>query len=281
MQQVGVIGLGRMGSAIAQRLQSQGKAVTSWTRSGRAAEGVPIAPKLTTVVAQSDILILSLYDDAAVTDVLEQMLALDLNGKLIIDTSTVLPTVLTDRIDRITALGANAVDAPISGGPEMVAAGSCGIFIGGDDHAAQMARDVLTTLSDRIFHVGPLGAGLVMKTINNAMLQCYMQGLEELLPLAKRAGLPLETAITILSGGPAGMPMVRDRIPKILGTDETVGFPLTAILKDNGIFQDVLAAYDLQSPLLRMSRTHQETAIAEGLGDADPAQLIAAFYARG
>lgn len=281
MQKTGVIGLGRMGSAIAQRLQSQGKAVTSWTRSGRAVDGVPNAPELATVVAQCDILVLSLYDGAAVTDVLEQLLALDLSGKLIIDTSTVLPTVLTDRIDRITALGATAVDAPISGGPEMVASGSCGIFIGGDDTAAQMAQDILTTLSDRIFHVGPLGAGLVMKTINNAMLQCYMQGLEELLPLAKRAGLPLETAITILSGGPAGMPMVRDRIPKILGTDESVGFPLTAILKDNGIFQGVLAAYDLQSPLLQMSRAHQEAAIAEGLGDADPAQLIATFYARG
>lgn len=281
MQKTGVIGLGRMGSAIAQRLQSQGKAVTSWTRSGRAVDGVPIAPELATVVAQCDILVLSLYDGAAVTDVLEQMLALDLSGKLIIDTSTVLPTVLTDRIDRITALGATAVDAPISGGPEMVASGSCGIFIGGDDTTAQMAQNILTTLSDRIFHVGPLGAGLVMKTINNAMLQCYMQGLEELLPLAKRAGLPLETAITILSGGPAGMPMVRDRIPKILGTDESVGFPLTAILKDNGIFQGVLSAYDLQSPLLQMSRAHQEAAIAEGLGDADPAKLIATFYARG
>lgn len=278
MPKTSVIGLGRMGSAIAQRLQSQGHTVTSWTRSGRATEGVSIAPDLATAVAQSDTLILSLYDDAAVTDVLAQMLALDLTGKLIIDTSTVLPTVLTDRIDRITNSGARAVDAPISGGPEMVAAGSCGIFIGGADPAAKAAREVLTAFSDRIFHVGPLGAGLVMKTINNAMMQCYTQGLSELMPLAKRAGLPLETAIRIISGGPAGMAMVRDRIPKIIGQDDTVGFPLTAILKDNGVFHDVLAAYDLASPLLELARTTQTQAIAKGLGDHDPAALISDAY---
>ncbi|WP_159087028.1 NAD(P)-dependent oxidoreductase [Loktanella sp. Alg231-35] len=281
MPDIGVIGLGRMGTAIAQRLQSQGKPVTSWTRSGRAAEGVRITLDLASAVAQSDILILSLYDDAAVADVLEQMLTLDVTGKLIIDTSTVLPTVLTDRHDRITTAGAKAVDAPISGGPELVAAGRCGIFIGGDDHAAGSAQKALTALSDRIFHVGPLGAGLVMKTVNNAMLQVYMQGLEELLPLAKRAGLPLETAITILSGGPAGVPMVRDRIPKVLGADKTVGFPISAILKDNRIFKNVLAAYDLQSPVLDMAGDHLDRAIADGRGDADPAQLIAAFYDRG
>ena len=281
MEKITVIGLGRMGSAIALRCQEKGHQVTGWTRSGRALEGVKNAPDLVEAVAAGDVLILSLYDDAAVTEVLDQLLTLPLQGKLIIDTSTVLPTLLTSRAAEIAAAGAAAVDAPIAGGPEMVAAGTCGVFVGGDDAAAARAEAALSAISSRIFHVGPLGTGLVMKTLNNAMLQVYVQGLSELLPLAKRAGLPLKTALDILSGGPAGLPMVRDRIPKILGEDTEVGFPLTAISKDNDVFQAVLAAYDLTSPILQLAAARQDKAIAEGLGDKDPASLIADAYAKG
>ncbi|MBS8271515.1 hypothetical protein DYI26_22840, partial [Halomonas litopenaei] len=92
-----------------------------------------------------------------------------------------------------------------------------------------------------------------MKTINNSMIQCYFSGLDDMMPLAKRAGLPLETALRILCGGPAGIPMIADRIPKILGDDETVGFEIQAAHKDNGVFQRVVEAYGLSSPILALA----------------------------
>lgn len=140
-------------------------------------------------------MILSLLDDAAVADVLDALLALDLTGKQIIDASTVVPDLLKARIERIEALGATAVDAPISGGPGLVLAGNCGIFIGGEQGAAARARDSLSAISGRIYHVGPLAAGLAMKVINNGMIQTYFNGLADFMPLARQAGLPLETAL--------------------------------------------------------------------------------------
>jgi 3-hydroxyisobutyrate dehydrogenase-like beta-hydroxyacid dehydrogenase len=176
------------------------------------------------------------------------------------------------------AKGAVAVDAPISGGPELVHAGACGVFIGGTDAAAQRASAVLAGISGRIFHVGPLGTGLVMKTINNSMLQCYINGLGEFLPLANRSGLSMETAMRILAGGPAGAPFIKDRLPKILGEDDTVGFSINAGKKDNDVFQRVMQSYGLASESLKAAGRRQEQAIGAGLGEADPAALVKFAY---
>ncbi len=278
MERIGIIGLGRMGSAIAQRMVAEGRSVLGWTRSGRAVEGVENARDLETLVERCDTLILSLFDDAAVASVLDMLLAHDLAGKQIIDTSTVTPDLLKTRIGQITALGATAVDAPISGGPELVLAGNCGIFIGGDDASAMRARETLTAISGRIFHVGPLGTGLVMKVINNSMIQVYFNGLADLLPLARKAGLPLETALRILCGGPAGMPMVRDRIPKVLGEDTDVGFTLNAVFKDNEVFLGVVESFGLTSPMLKHFGMQKDAIIKAGLGERDPAAFINLAY---
>jgi len=281
MERFGVIGLGRMGSAIARRLTAEGHTVLGWTRSGRQVAGVQSARDLGSLVQGSDTLILSLFDDEAVAGILDTLLSRDLTGKQIIDTSTVTPRILIDRIERITALGASAVDAPISGGPELVLGGGCGIFIGGDDASAQRARDSLAAISGRIFHVGPLGTGLVMKVINNGMLQIYFNGLAELLPLAKRAGLPLETALRILCGGPAGVPMVTDRIAKILGQDDEVGFTLNAIFKDNDVFQKVVASVGLSAPTLANFGLRKDAVAEAGLLEHDPAKMISLAYEQG
>ncbi|MCF6327620.1 MAG: NAD(P)-dependent oxidoreductase [Devosiaceae bacterium] len=281
MERIGIIGLGRMGSAIAQRMTAEGLAILGWTRSGRTVEGVKSVRDLETLVKDSDTLILSLFNDKAVADILDTLLALDLKGKQIIETSTVIPNLLKDRIEQIADKGATAVDAPISGGPELVLAGSCGVFIGGDETSAARARDSLTAISSRILHVGPLGSGLVMKVINNGMIQAYFAGLCDLMPLAKRAGLPLETALRILCGGPAGIPMVADRIAKVLGEDKEVGFAIKGAFKDNDVFQQVIESYGLSSPVLTNFGMMKSAAVEAGLLECDAAALINLAYDRG
>jgi 3-hydroxyisobutyrate dehydrogenase len=278
MNKFGIIGLGKMGGAIAQRMTAEGLNVLGWTRSGRTLVGVSSVQDLDTLVAQSETLILSLFDDVDVKNILNELLKFDLHGKQIIDTSTVSPRIMIDCYDKITSKGARAVDAPISGGPELVLSGSCAIFIGGDQSAAVKAKASLASISGRIFHVGPLGTGLVMKVINNSMLQIYVSGLIEMMPLAKMAGLPIETALNILCDGPAGLPLVSDRIPKILGEDESVGFTNNGIAKDNDIFRKVLKNFGLSSPMLEGFDVQKNLAIKLGLLERDPAELIRVAY---
>jgi 3-hydroxyisobutyrate dehydrogenase-like beta-hydroxyacid dehydrogenase len=278
MERIGVIGLGRMGSAMARKFAQEGLAVTGWTRSGRSVDGIAAAPDLGALVAASDSLVLSLYDDVAVAEMLDALLGHDLTGRLVVETSTVVPQILQERAPALAERGAVVADAPVSGGPEMVRAGTCGIFIGGEPDPADRARAVLAYLTPRAVHVGPLGAGMVMKTINNSMLQAYVAGLRDMLPLARRAGIPLADVLSILNEGPAGLPMTRDRMPKILGEDTTVGFPLSGIAKDNDVFRRVAAAHGLEAPILKLAGEAQQEAIGKGLGDQDPAAAIAASY---
>lgn len=278
MERIGVAGLGRMGAAMARKLAAGGNEVTGWTRSGREVEGIEQAEDLGALVADSDVLVLSLFDDAAVAEVLDALLEHDLSGRLVIETSTVVPDILKSRAEAFAATGADIADAPISGGPEMVEAGTCGFFVGAAPEVANRAEAVLKQITGRVLHVGPVGAGMVMKTINNAMMQAYFAGLSELLPLAKRGGIPLRDVLSILNSGPAGLPLVRDRMPKIMGEDETVGFTVSGVTKDNAVFQRVLEAHGLSTEILPIARARQEAAIEAGLGGADPAQMIAAAY---
>ena len=267
-----------MGSAIAQRMQAENQNVVGWTRSGRTLEGLSTVKNLEKLVVLSDILILSLFDNKAVENVLDEILNFDLRGKQIIETSTVSPKIVIGRVDEFTAKGASIVDAPISGGPDLVLNGNCAVFIGGNKEAARKAQISIAPLSSRSFHVGPLGTGLIMKVINNSMLQIYVSGLIEMMPLAKKAGLPLETALNILCGGPAGLPLVTDRIPKILGTDESVGFTNNGTAKDNDVFRQVLKNFDLKSPMLEGFDVQKNLARKFDLLERDPAELIRAAY---
>src|SRR5687768_10112663 len=95
-ERVGIVGLGRMGSAMAKRLAAQGFAVAGWTRSGLTPEtatalGIAASVDLAELLHVSDIVILALLDDAAVHAMLGELTAADLTGKMIVDTSTVSP----------------------------------------------------------------------------------------------------------------------------------------------------------------------------------------------
>lgn len=281
MERIGVIGLGRMGSAIAQRFSAEGVAVLGWTRSARPIDGIESAPDLKTLVNGSETLILSLFGNEAVTEVLDRLLTFDLQGKQIIETSTVTPNLLKDRVEQFAQQGATVVDAPISGGPDLVLAGSCGIFVGGDETSAARARSSLAAITERVLHVGPLGTGLVMKAINNGMIQTYFAGLYDLMPLANRAGLPLETALRILCGGPAGMPLIAGRIAKALGEDDEVGFALEAAFKDNDVIQQIVESHGLSSPVLTNFGDLKTAVIDADLLEKDAATLISLAYNNG
>ncbi|WP_316015657.1 NAD(P)-dependent oxidoreductase [Roseobacter sp. HKCCA0434] len=279
MPHLAILGLGRMGTAMARRFSAQGHALTGWTRSGRSPDGIATAT-FEDAVARADTIVTSLYDDTAVAETLDRLATLDLTGKLIVETSTVRPQVLRSRLDALQAAGASAVDAPISGGPELVEAGHCGIFIGGTDADAARAIETLTSLTDRIFHTGPLGTGMAMKTVNNAMIQAYFAGLAELLPLARESGLDFETAIRILATGPAGMPLLKDRLPKALGEDDTVGFSLADVMKDNAVFRAALTDAGLPTPLLDRFAMLAGEATEAGAGPNDVAAFVPFAYDR-
>lgn len=278
-QRIGIVGLGRMGSAMARRLSASGFAVTGWSRrppeAPVAAEmGIALAPDLAALSQASDILILALIDDRAVNAVLDALAAPTIRSRLVVDTSTVSPDVLRGRAEEFRRLGAGLMDAPVSGGPDMVMAGKVGLYIGGSETDYRRFLPVAEALSDRIHHVGGLGDGAAAKLVNNMMLMGLWQSLKEALMLGKKAGLSADRILDILSGSPAASPAFKSRLPVIRGETEAVGFPVSGAIKDARVVRDLAARLEVSTPAISASLASFEAAAAAGFGQADLATMV-------
>jgi 3-hydroxyisobutyrate dehydrogenase len=275
-ERIGVIGLGRMGRAMAARLAGQGLRVTGWTRSGghTAPAGVTLAATLADAVAASDVIILSLFDDIAVREVLGCLAALDLTGRLVVETSTVAPSVVREAAPAIEAAGGRIIDAPVSGGPEMVATGTVGLFVGGAAEDVARFQPVATRFAARTVPVGALGAGYAAKIMNNVALGGVWQAMIESMRLGARLGLDLETMTGILVDSPAASASFRTRLPKIMGEDREVGFPVSGVLKDQALFLRIAADVGEALPALAAARVNFAAVARDGHGEEDLARVI-------
>jgi 3-hydroxyisobutyrate dehydrogenase-like beta-hydroxyacid dehydrogenase len=264
---------------MAARLSQLGFPVSGWSRSGVAPAlaaqiGITVADDIATLVSASDMVILALLDDAAVHAVLEALSGTDLSGRIIIDTSTVSPQTLRSHAAEMEAAGAHLLDAPISGGPDMLLAGKAGLYIGGAQADFERFLPVAKALSDRILHVGGLGDGAAAKLVNNMMLMGQWQNLKEALLLGKKAGLPPSKILEILSGSPAASPAFKSRLPVILGETDAVGFPVSGAIKDGRLVRDVASALGIDTPAMAASLRSFEAAAEAGWGKADLATMV-------
>lgn len=280
---VGIIGLGRMGAAMAVRLTSQDHAVSGWTRSGLSPDkahelGIAAAADIAAAAAASDIILLSLSDDAAVTAMAQALCRSDLRGKVIVDTSTVAPDTLRGQADAIRAAGGGALDAPISGGPDLITEGKAGLYIGGD--AADVARfmPVAQALSNRIHHVGALGAGAAAKIVNNMMLMGFWETLKEAVLLGKSAGLELEKMLEILKGSPAASGALLHRLPVLLGQSDAVGFSVSGVIKDGVMFRRTAEQYGVKVPAIEAAFASYSAHLEKGNGEKDLATMVRVAY---
>lgn len=278
-ERIGIVGLGRMGAAMAERLARRDFAVTGWTRSGLSEEkaadlGITAVDDLAALAAASDIIILALLDDAAVHAVLDELAAAHPAGKLIVDSSTVSPETLRAHEAVMKEKGAVLLDAPISGGPEMLLAGTVGLYIGGVEKDFQRFLAVAEVLSNRIHHVGRLGDGASAKLVNNMMLMGLWQIMKEAIQLGGKAGLSPEKMIEVLSGSPAASPAMKSRLPVILGETEVVGFPVSGVLKDMGVVFEMANRLGVATPAIEAAHASFKQAAAMGYAEADLGTVV-------
>ncbi|PHR96909.1 MAG: hydroxyacid dehydrogenase [Blastopirellula sp.] len=276
---IGVIGLGKMGKAIAGRISESEFAVFGWTRSGLSDEdaaklNISSVHSLDELAAASDIIILSLLDDEAVISVLQALCVHDLSGKLIVDTSTVSPSILLGQMDRIRAANCSAIDAPISGWPVMVANGTAGLYIGGQSEDVSRFMPVAKVISNRIHHVGDLSQGAATKIVNNMMLAGYWQCLKEALQVGQSAGLSPETLLEILTNSPAANGTLAAKVPVILGESQAVSFTTSGIAKDTQLFKRVAEEASIDTPVLDSALASFQNHCDAGFGEADFVSMV-------
>jgi 3-hydroxyisobutyrate dehydrogenase-like beta-hydroxyacid dehydrogenase len=243
MPVVAVLGMGRMGSAMARALAASGDVdLLVWNRSADAAKrvadelGCHAVATPAEAAARADVAITMLADGGAVASVWESsdgLLAGAHAGGILVDSSTVEPDTLRPYAQRAEERGAGIVDAPVSGSVALAETGKLTIMAGGAADAVERARPVFDRLAQTVFHMGELGSGHAMKLAVNGVIFALNNAVSEALVLAERAGVARERAYEVLAASAAGAPFVGYKRASFVSPDEApVGFSLELAGKD-------------------------------------------------
>jgi 3-hydroxyisobutyrate dehydrogenase-like beta-hydroxyacid dehydrogenase len=234
-----VLGLGRMGAAMAARLVSLGWEVTGWTRSGRTVDSVKMADDPGDAVANADVVILALLDGPACVQVLDRAGDSLRPGVIVLNTSTVAPA---EAAALATRLGASYVHAPLLGSLPAVANGGLKILVGADEGALARARPLLDELGE-VLPVGDAATAAALKLVANSSLAGAVLALRDSLRQGSALGLPHAQVLDVLELGQLGALVARKR-PFLAGRQAPAEFTIGALAKDMALLADAS-----QSPL--------------------------------
>jgi 3-hydroxyisobutyrate dehydrogenase-like beta-hydroxyacid dehydrogenase len=247
---VAVLGAGRMGAAMAERLASQGVTVVVYNRSPERATalagriGATVAPSPAEAASTADVIISMVADDDAVRalfDGPDGVAAGIRAASVAVDCSTVLPEAIRSVAGAVRARGAGILDAPVSGSVTSTLAGELTIMVGGEAADLEHARPVLDHLARRVFHLGPLGTGAAMKLAVNTLIYGLNGAVAEGLLLAERNGIERALAYDVLAASAAGAPYVGYKRNAFVSPESTpVAFSLGLADKDLRLI-DILA----------------------------------------
>lgn len=200
---IGWIGLGMIGTAMVKRLLAKDFAVTVFRR-GKGLDEVLAAGSRSTsdylaLAAASDILILCVYNDTQVRDVLFEKgtLAAMRSGSVVVIHTTGSPELMRE-IQRTAPANVSILDATFSGGPHDVEAGRLIIMAGGDDEALQRIKPVLDAYARQVTPVGELGRGQIIKLLNNLLFAANLMNAAQVLKLAAEQGFDTSAAASII-----------------------------------------------------------------------------------
>ncbi len=277
---IGIAGTGRMGTAFAQRLVETGVSVRVWNRSP-AGLAKAVAAGATAVdlggLAGCDVVLLSLTNAEASTAVAQGLVAAGIDGRLVIDMSTLLPAEADTLAGLVTGAGADFVHCPVGGTVAPALKGQLLGMAGGTVAAFERARPVLGQLCRRVEHLGTAGAAARMKLAVNLPLAVYWQTLGESLALLRDAGVPHDLAISLIADSSAGPTVLKNRAQVVVdtlgGTDQPGTFDIAGLLKDLTLALQLAEAEGAALPLASVAAPRYRAAVEAGLGGFDGASL--------
>ncbi|MCY4225822.1 MAG: NAD(P)-dependent oxidoreductase [Bacteroidetes bacterium] len=284
-ESIGFIGLGIMGSGMAQNLQKAGFDVHVWNRTASrmdpiVAKGAIPASDPADVASKSSIVTICVSNTQDVEDVVfgdRGIVEGAQPNTLIIDTSTISPQATIKMHSRLHELGLRMLDAPISGGSEGATNGTLSIMVGGEVSDVNRAMGVLSAMGRQITHVGSAGAGQMVKLVNQIVVVGTMQAISEGLLFAQKGGLDLNKTIEAIEHGAAGSWMLSHRGTQAIVRDFTPGFTIDLQQKDLRLVLEAADEMGLPLPstsqIFQLYRSLQE----KGLGQEGNHALIQAL----
>jgi 3-hydroxyisobutyrate dehydrogenase len=278
---IGIVGLGRMGSAISQRLRQQGFDVTGWDHNADvnrvlAAGGLRLAANPREVAAGAEIVISIITEDHGVRRIFngpEGFLIGDVAGKLFIEMSTLQPMTGRELAPLVDAKGARLIESPVLGTIPQVRDGKLFAMVGGRAEDLDRARPVLEKMTRRVVHMGPNGAGYAMKLAVNLGLGAYIQAVSESLALGLRQGLTLDQMLDVLQEAPYASGWLKSKIDVLKGAPAEMTLDIRTLRKDLMSAVATGALTGVPMPLSAATLVSLSAAVADDYGSGDLAEL--------
>jgi 3-hydroxyisobutyrate dehydrogenase-like beta-hydroxyacid dehydrogenase len=278
---IAILGLGRMGAAIAERLAITDHEVSVWNRSTAATEAfaarkIRVLAAPAEAFAHADLVITMLADGAALESVAidQGLLAAAPAGLALMDMSTI-GVESSERIAAAAeAAGVDYLRAPVSGNPSVVAAGNLAIIVSGPRERFDALGDVLAAIGPNLFYVGSGEQARVVKLAVNLMLGGTAQLLAEALVLGELHDIERSTLLEVIGSSAIGSPFIRYKTDALVADDYSSTFTTTLLAKDLRLALDAAAGARAPLPLTDATRELAEACIAAGMGGIDLTALL-------
>jgi 3-hydroxyisobutyrate dehydrogenase-like beta-hydroxyacid dehydrogenase len=246
---IGFVGSGRIGSAMAEQLAAHGALVTVYARRPEvreelAAKGCRTVDTLAGLGTANELVMSCLYSDAQLDAVAPELAGLLARGSTFASHTTGSPATLQAFAERVLARGVQVVDAPFSGTPDSIRAGTLTVLLGGAEPAVARVEAAVRSYASTVIRTGDLGSALLLKLVNNMVFAANVQIGLEVSRVVEKAGIPLEAALEVLnnsSGGTAAMNYLAAFPSAAAYADEVQPF----LVKDVAVVERVAAALGL------------------------------------
>ena len=279
---VGLIGVGLLGSALANRLLNSGLSVHGFDTSEGQLEALSrsggIACDSAAEVVQScDVLFLSLPSSDEVLSLTRHLRTDFKPSQIVVDTTTGDPQQVVAVGKSLAELGVSYLETTVAGSSAQVTTGEVALFLGGDVDVVESVKPLLATITSKRFHLGPVGAASRFKLVHNLVLGLHRAVLAEGLVFAESLGFDQEVTLEILKQTPAQSGVMETKGRRMVERDYGLQARLSQHLRDVRL---ILAEAERAGTNTQLSQVHKvllEQAEALGFGDADNSAVIEAF----
>ncbi|MFE4024256.1 2-hydroxy-3-oxopropionate reductase [Streptomyces sp. NPDC059101] len=276
------VGLGIMGSPMAENLIKAGYAVTGYTLEADklqrlAQAGGTAAAGIAEAVADADVIVTMVPASPHVEAIAygpEGILANAKSGALLIDMSSITPQTSIDLAKNAAEKGIRVLDAPVSGGEAGAIEAVLSIMVGGQQADFDVAKPIFEALGKTIVLCGPHGSGQTVKAANQLIVAVNIQACAEAVVFLEKSGVDLAAALDVLGGGLAGSTVLARKADNFKNRDFKPGFRIDLHHKDMGIVTDAARTVGAALPVGSVVASLVASLRAQGDGDLDHSALL-------
>lgn len=264
---IGVIGLGIIGQAVAGHLRRKGFSVFVWNRSPRPVPN--FVGSLAELAGLSNYIQIFVSDDEALLQTVEQLSESIAQRHVVMAHSTVAPDSMCAAAEIVERRRARFIEASFTGSKPAAEKGELVYYVGGSDSALRGARPILEASSKQIIHIGAVGQASAIKIATNMVTAASVQAAAEALALVQELGLPLEKFVEAMHANASHSTTLEMKLPKMLGRDFEPQFSVKHMLKDVQIANQIALSHYLDLGVTAAARDQLLEQMQWGHGDVD------------